>query len=68
MNDPGVWRVCNVCKKPIRYGAIYHRCSVSTCNGPRKNFVFCTFGCWDAHLPGQNHRNPECVEETAPSR
>ena len=68
MTSLGVWRVCSVCKKPIPHGGIYHVCSVSTCNRPGKVRVFCTFGCWDAHLPDSNHRKPECIEETAPAR
>ncbi len=68
MNEPGVWRTCSVCKKPIRYGTLYQRCSVSTCNRKRVSLVFCSLDCWDAHLPDQNHRNPECIEERAPAR
>ena len=68
MADAALWRNCSICKKPIAYGAVYYQCSVSTCNRPSNTLVFCTFGCWDAHLPDQKHRNPECYEETAPKR
>lgn len=68
MADKAPWRACSVCKKTIPYGGIYYVCSVSTCNRPGKGLVFCSFGCWDAHLPDRKHRNPECVEEQAPAR
>ena len=61
-----VWRPCSSCKKPIHYGQIYQACSVSTCNRPRTGLVFCSPGCWDAHVPTLNHRDAWCVEERAP--
>jgi len=61
-----VWRPCSSCKKPIHYGQIYQACSVSTCNRPRTGLVFCSPGCWDAHVPVLNHRDAWCVEERAP--
>lgn len=67
MRELGIWRVCNVCKRPIPNGALYYRCSVSTCNKKRLSLVFCSPDCWDAHLPDQNHRNPLCIEERAPA-
>jgi hypothetical protein len=27
--------------------------------------MFCTIGCWDAHLPTARHRNASAIEETA---
>lgn len=67
MTNAGIWRTCNVCKRPIAHGMIYYRCSVSTCNKKRVTFVFCSPDCWDAHLPDQNHRSPLCFEERAPA-
>jgi hypothetical protein len=61
-----IWRECSNCKKPIRHGQKYLVCSVSTCNRKRNSLVFCTIGCWDAHLPDANHRQAWAVEETAP--
>ena len=60
------WKQCSVCRKPIAFGALYYRCSVSSCNIKRRTLVFCTLDCWDAHLPDMNHRNPSAVEEQAP--
>ena len=60
------WSHCSVCKRPIPFGAIYYRCSVSTCNRKRRTLVFCSMDCWDAHLPDANHRSPYAIEENAP--
>jgi len=65
--DPSVWMKCNSCKKPIAYGALYWVCNVSTCNRLRTALRFCTVTCWDAHLPGMNHRESWAEERTAPS-
>lgn len=65
---PGVWRPCNICKRPIQYGGIYWACSVSTCNKKRTGLVFCTVNCWDAHLPDANHRSAWAEERRAPAR
>ena len=62
-----VWRPCSSCKKPIHHGQIYQVCSVSTCNRARTGLVFCSVGCWDAHVPVMNHRDAWCEEERAPS-
>jgi hypothetical protein len=62
-----VWRVCSNCKKPIRYSQIYWICSVSTCNRKRTGLVFCTIGCWDAHLPLANHRSAGAEQAQAPA-
>jgi len=67
MNPPGVWRACSNCKKPIRFGSVYWVCSVSTCNRKRTSLVFCTIGCWDAHLPLANHRSAWAEERQAPA-
>lgn len=57
-----VWRNCSVCKKPINQGAIYQKCSVSTC---RKS-AYCSVDCWDSHLPIMNHKSAWAEEERAP--
>jgi hypothetical protein len=60
------WRPCSACKKPIVLGGRYWTCSVSTCNRARFELVFCSVACWDAHVPGMNHRNAWCTEHRAP--
>lgn len=57
--------LCSVCKRPIRMGAAYYRCSVSTCNSGRLKLWFCRLACWDAHLPEARHRDAAAIEETA---
>jgi hypothetical protein len=61
-----VWRPCSSCKRPIYEGKSWYACSVSTCNRPRVGYVFCSVGCWDAHVPTMNHRDAWCVEQRAP--
>lgn len=51
-----------MCKKPIMQGAIYQKCSVSTC---RKS-AYCSVDCWDSHLPVMNHKSAWAEEERAP--
>lgn len=65
--EPGIWRKCATCKKPIAFGATYWACNVTTCNNPRTGFVFCSVECWDAHLPVMNHRSAWSEEKKAPS-
>lgn len=62
------WKKCSSCKKPIQFGAKYFACSVSTCNGERTGYVFCTVPCFEGHLPGARHRDAAAVEERAPSK
>jgi hypothetical protein len=62
------WKKCNSCKKEIAYKAIYWVCNVSTCNRKRTGLCFCTVSCWDAHVPGMNHRESWAEERRAPSR
>lgn len=57
---------CTMCGKPISYGGVYYVCSVSTCNKKRLPMRFCSWDCWDAHLPDARHRNASCIEERAP--
>lgn len=63
-----IWTRCNICKKPIAFGALWYRCSVSTCNKKRLALHFCSPDCWDAHIPDANHKSPMCIEEQAPAR
>lgn len=61
------WRKCNSCKKPIAFGARYYVCSVSTCNGQRTGYVFCSVPCFEMHLPGARHKDAAAIESKAPS-
>ena len=60
------WRKCSTCKKPLAFGSKYFVCSVSTCNGQRTGYVFCSVGCFESHLPGARHKDAYAVEEMAP--
>jgi hypothetical protein len=63
--QPGV---CSMCRQPIKPGAVFYRCSVSTCNSGRMKLVFCSVECWDAHLPNARHRDAWAVGERAGGR
>jgi histone H3/H4 len=67
-NTDNSWRKCTICKKPIAFGARYYTCSVSTCNGQRTGYAFCSVPCFDAHIPGAKHRDAAAMEEKAPLR
>jgi hypothetical protein len=60
------WRKCSVCKKPIKLNSQYYVCSVSTCNGQRTGYVFCSIGCFETHLPGARHREAGAIEKLSP--
>ncbi|AZZ35814.1 hypothetical protein CIK05_03030 [Bdellovibrio sp. qaytius] len=60
------WKKCTICKKSISFGARYYVCNVSTCNGERTGYVFCSVPCFDAHLPGARHRDAGAIEKMAP--
>ena len=60
-----LFAVCCMCKKKILYGASFYRCSVTACNSGRMKLLFCSTGCWDAHLPTARHRKATAVEGTA---
>ena len=62
-----VWKSCGSCSKPIGFGKRHYVCSVSTCKTSRFNPVFCSIGCWDAHVPVMNHRSAWAEEEYAPT-
>jgi len=66
MSEGAQWRRCSACKEPIRQGALYWTCNVSTCNRKRTGLVFCSVRCWEVHLPSANHRQAWAVEQTAP--
>jgi histone H3/H4 len=61
------WRKCSTCKKPIALGARYYVCSVSTCNGLRTGYVFCSMQCFETHLPGARHKDAGAIEKIAPN-
>lgn len=60
------WKKCSACKKSIDFGSIYYVCNVSTCNGQRTGYVFCSVRCFDSHIPGARHKNAGAIEKTAP--
>ncbi len=62
------WRKCSSCKKSIGFNQKYYVCSVSTCNGQRTGYVFCSVFCWEVHVPGANHRDAGAIEKTSPSK
>jgi histone H3/H4 len=62
------WKKCSACKKPISFGAPYYLCSVSTCNGDRTGYVFCSIQCFETHLPGARHRDAGAIEKKAPDK
>ena len=61
------WKKCSSCKKPIAWGSRYYVCSVSTCNGPRTGYVFCSMPCFEVHLPAARHRDAGGIQKTAPT-
>lgn len=62
------WRNCNICKKPIAFGAEHFVCSVSTCNRKRTSMYFCSLPCFEAHVPMERHRDAWAEARRAPSR
>jgi len=66
--DGNEWRRCSTCKGPIEFGARHYTCSVSTCTRKATDFVFCSVGCWDAHVPVYRHRDAWADEQKAPTR
>ncbi len=55
------WRNCSVCKKEIKLGAVYQKCSISSC---RKS-VFCSVDCWDMHNSILGHKSAWAEEAVA---
>lgn len=66
-DQPGFWRACSSCKKNIGFQQKYFECSVSSCQGKRTGYVFCSVICWERHLPGAKHRDAGAVEKFSPS-
>jgi hypothetical protein len=62
------WKNCSSCKKAIGFKQKYFECSVSTCQGKRTGYVFCSIFCWERHLPGAKHRDAGAVEKISPSQ
>jgi histone H3/H4 len=67
ITDANVWKKCSSCKKPIALGAKYYTCSVSTCNGQRTGYVFCSVPCFEVHLPSARHKDAAAMESRAPA-
>jgi hypothetical protein len=65
-NTEDAWKKCSTCKKPIHYSQKYYVCSVSTCNGQRTGYSFCSIPCFESHLPGARHRDAGAIEKKAP--
>lgn len=68
VSDPNLWRKCSSCKKPINFLSKYYVCSVSTCNGQRTGYVFCSVPCFEVHLPGARHKDAAAIEMRAPNK
>lgn len=43
-------------------------CSVSTCNGQRTGYVFCSVACFEVHLPTARHKDAAAIEMKAPMK
>jgi hypothetical protein len=61
------WKNCSSCKKTIGFKQKYYECSVSTCQGKRTGYAFCSVFCWERHLPGAKHRDAGAIEKLSPS-
>ena len=62
------WRKCSSCKQSINFKQKYYQCSVSSCNGLRTGYVFCSVSCWERHLPGARHRDAAAMEQMSPPK
>jgi hypothetical protein len=65
MHEAEPFAACSNCRKAIAVGDRYWRCSVTNCNMGRVKLVFCSHGCWEAHLPTARHRKASSVEDVA---
>lgn len=65
--EQNFWRKCSSCKASVNFGSPYYTCSVSTCNGQRTGYIFCSVPCFERHLPGARHRDAAAIEMMAPS-
>lgn len=66
-NSVESWRKCSTCKKDIGFNKKHYVCSVSTCNGQRTGYVFCSVVCFEAHVPGAKHRDAAAIEAVSPT-
>ena len=64
--DQNFWKKCSSCKNPISWNSVYYVCSVTTCNGQRTGYAFCTISCFERHLPGARHKDAGAVEKRSP--
>ncbi len=68
MNQTAAWQKCTTCKKDIQHGQKYYVCNVTTCNQKRTGYLFCSVGCWDAHVPLMRHKDSWAEERQAPRK
>lgn len=61
------WKKCSSCKKPLGFNVKYYTCSVSTCNGQRTGYVFCSVPCFEVHLPSARHKSAAAIEMRSPA-
>lgn len=64
--DQNFWKKCSSCKKEIGFRQKYFLCSVSTCQGLRTGYVFCSVPCFERHLPGARHKSAGAIEKFSP--
>ncbi len=60
-----IWKKCSSCKKNINIGEKYYICSVSSCQGQRTGYQFCSVACFESHLPSARHRDAWALERKA---
>ena len=68
MESQDYWKKCSSCKSEIGFEATYYVCSVSTCNGKRTGYKFCSVNCFEQHLPTARHKSAGAVEEKSPKK
>lgn len=62
------WKKCSSCKKHLGFDQPHYVCSVSTCNGQRTGYVFCSIACFEVHLPGARHKDAAAIEARSPKK
>jgi len=62
MNDVMTWRHCGTCKKSIGLNTKHFVCTISGC----AKSVYCSMGCFDAHVPIFRHKDPWAEERLSP--
>src|SRR5690606_19354406 len=61
--SPGALQTCcSICREVIAAERSRFRCSVSSCNAGRLKLVFCSPGCFEAHIPTARHKNASAIE------